>query len=285
MKLYKLARGAGIEIARSFYRLPNEDWDALLNHDDLPRYLATAIKNVRPSTLVAALPPDILAPISKQEVWAAGVTYHRSRTARRKESKDAGGGTFYDRVYTAKRPELFFKANPQSVSCHVEPIRIRRDSKWNVPEPELAAAINSRGKIIGYTVGDDVSSRDIEGENPLYLPQAKVYHRSCALGPGILLTESALARTMQIELEILRAKKTVFRGVTTLAQLKRTPAKLVEFLFRENAFPHGCFLLTGTGIVPPDSFTLAPRDEVRISIAGIGTLSNIVEQLSPTARP
>jgi 2-dehydro-3-deoxy-D-arabinonate dehydratase len=285
MKLYKLARGAGIEIARSFYRLPNEDWDALLNHDDLPRYLATAIKNVRPSTLVAALPPDILAPISKQEVWAAGVTYRRSRTARRKESKDAGGGTFYDRVYTAKRPELFFKANPQSVSGHGEPIRIRRDSKWNVPEPELAAAINSRGKIIGYTVGDDVSSRDIEGENPLYLPQAKVYHRSCALGPGILLTESALARTTQIELEILRAKKTVFRGVTTLTQLKRTPAKLVEFLFRENAFPHGCFLLTGTGIVPPDSFTLAPRDEVRISITGIGTLSNIVEQLSPTARP
>jgi 2-dehydro-3-deoxy-D-arabinonate dehydratase len=294
MKLYKLQRGAGVEIARSFYRLPTEDWDALLNRDDLPRYLAAAIKKIRRTTLVAATPSDIAAPISQQEVWAAGVTYHRSRNARREESKDAGGGTFYDRVYTAKRPELFFKANPPSVSGHGEPIRIRRDSKWNVPEPELVAAVNTRGKIIGYTIGNDVSSRDIEGENPLYLPQAKVYQRSCALGPGILLTEKNLPRTTQIDLEILRRNRTarsallqsvVFRGATALAQLKRTPAKLVEFLYRENAFPHGCFLFTGTGIVPPDSFTLAPRDEVRISITGIGSLSNVVEQLAPNALP
>jgi 2-dehydro-3-deoxy-D-arabinonate dehydratase len=294
MKLYKLQRGAGVEIARSFYRLPTEDWDALLNRDDLPRYLAAAIKKIRPTALVAATPSDIAAPISQQEVWAAGVTYHRSRNARREESKDAGGGTFYDRVYTAKRPELFFKANPPSVSGHGEPIRIRRDSKWNVPEPELVAAVNTRGEIIGYTIGNDVSSRDIEGENPLYLPQAKVYQRSCALGPGILLTEKNLPRTTQIDLEILRRNRTarsallqsvVFRGATALAQLKRTPAKLVEFLYRENAFPHGCFLFTGTGIVPPDSFTLAPRDEVRISITGIGTLSNVVEQLAPNALP
>jgi 2-dehydro-3-deoxy-D-arabinonate dehydratase len=285
MKLYKLEHGAGIEIARSFYRLPAEDWDALLNHEDLPRYLTKAIKTLRPTTLVSTLPSDILAPISQQEVWAAGVTYHRSRNARREESKDAGGGSFYDRVYTAKRPELFFKANPQSVSGHGEPIRIRRDSKWNVPEPELVAAVNTRGQIIGYTIGNDVSSRDIEGENPLYLPQAKVYQRSCSIGPGILLTESPLPRTTQIDLEILRAKRAVFQGATTLAQLKRTPAKLAEFLYRENAFPHGCFLFTGTGIVPPDTFTLAPRDEVRISITGIGTLSNVVEQLSPSARP
>jgi 2-dehydro-3-deoxy-D-arabinonate dehydratase len=294
MKLYKLQRGAGVEIARSFYRLPTEDWDALLNRDDLPRYLAAAIKKIRPTALVAATPSDIAAPISQQEVWAAGVTYHRSRNARREESKDAGGGTFYDRVYTAKRPELFFKANPPSVSGHGEPIRIRRDSKWNVPEPELVAAVNTRGEIIGYTIGNDVSSRDIEGENPLYLPQAKVYQRSCALGPGILLTEKNLPRTTQIDLEILRRNRTarsallqsvVFRGATTLAQLKRSPAKLVEFLYRENAFPHGCFLFTGTGIVPPDTFTLAPRDEVRISITGIGTLSNVVEQLAPNALP
>jgi 2-dehydro-3-deoxy-D-arabinonate dehydratase len=294
MKLYKLQRGAGVEIARSFYRLPAEDWDALLNRDDLPRYLAAAIKKIRPTALVAATPSDIAAPISQQEVWAAGVTYHRSRNARREESKDAGGGTFYDRVYTAKRPELFFKANPPSVSGHGEPIRIRRDSKWNVPEPELVAAVNTRGEIIGYTIGNDVSSRDIEGENPLYLPQAKVYQRSCALGPGILLTEKNLPRTTQIDLEILRRNRTarsallqsvVFRGATTLAQLKRSPAKLVEFLYRENAFPHGCFLFTGTGIVPPDTFTLAPRDEVRISITGIGTLSNVVEQLAPNALP
>ncbi|MGB6429835.1 MAG: fumarylacetoacetate hydrolase family protein [Candidatus Acidiferrales bacterium] len=285
MKLYKLQHGAAVEIARSLYRLPSEDWDALLNREDLSRYLASAIKKIRPSTLVAATPNDILAPISKQEVWAAGVTYLRSRTARRAESEDSGGGSFYDRVYTAKRPELFFKSNPQSVAGHGEPVRIRRDSKWNVPEPELVAAVNARGKIIGYTIGNDVSSRDIEGENPLYLPQAKVYQRSCALGPGILLAESNLPRTTKIDLEILRAKKVVFRGDTTLAQLKRAPAKLVEFLYRENAFPHGCFLFTGTGIVPPDTFTLAPRDEVRISITGIGTLSNTVEQLAPKARP
>src|SRR5580704_3530657 len=285
MKLYKLSHGAGIEIDRRLYRLPNEDWDALINHENIERYLKAAIKNIRPTTLVASTPPDILAPISKQEVWAAGVTYHRSRTARRAESKEAGGGSFYDRVYTAKRPELFFKANPPSVSGHGDPVRIRRDSKWNVPEPELVAALNARGQIIGYTIGNDVSSRDIEGENPLYLPQAKVYQHSCAIGPGILLTEKNLPRSTTIDLEILRAKKPVFRGATTLAQLKRPPAKLVEFLYRENAFPHGAFLFTGTGIVPEDTFTLQPRDEVRISITGIGTLSNIVEQLSANARP
>ncbi|MGB6544337.1 MAG: fumarylacetoacetate hydrolase family protein [Candidatus Acidiferrales bacterium] len=330
MKLYKLERGAALETSNGFYRLANEDWDELLNRENLPRYLARSIKNLSSSVASADAPPNILAPISQQEVWAAGVTYHRSRTARREESKDAGGGNFYDRVYTAKRPELFFKANPQSVSGHGDPIRIRRDSKWNVPEPELVAAVNARGRIIGYTIGNDVSSRDIEGENPLYLPQAKVYQRSCALGPGILLTEGKLPNSTRIDLEILRGdrtarsamlkstarsamlkstargallkstarsallksaarsalpQRTVFRGSTTLAQLKRTPAKLVEFLYRENAFPHGCFLFTGTGIVPPDSFTLRPRDEVRISITGIGTLTNVVEQLSRSARP
>jgi len=285
MKLYKLKRGAGVEAGRRFYRLPDADWDALLNREDLAGYLARTIKKLKPSKIDLPAPRDVVAPVSKQEVWAAGVTYHRSRTARRSEAKNSGGGGFYDRVYTAQRPELFFKSNPGSVAGHGESVRIRRDSRWNVPEPELAVAVNARGRIVGYTIGDDVSSRDVEGENPLYLPQAKVYERSCALGPGILLTDAALPRSTRIELRIERAGRNVFRGATTLAQLKRSPATLVEFLYRENAFPSGCFLLTGTGIVPADSFTLAPRDEIAISIAGIGALTNTVEQLAPNERP
>jgi len=290
MKIYRLKLGVGVEAGRRLYRLPDEDWDALLNREDLAGYLAKAIKNTSPEEAEAAArdvvaPDDVVAPVSKQEVWAAGVTYHRSRNARRSESKDAGGGEFYDRVYTAKRPELFFKANAGSVAGHGESVRIRRDSRWNVPEPELATVVNAHGEIVGYTIGDDVSSRDIEGENPLYLPQAKVYERSCALGPGILLTSAPPARATRIDMKIERDGRTVFRGATTLAQLKRKPATLVEFLYRENAFPYGCVLLTGTGIVPTDSFTLAPRDVILISIAGIGTLMNTVEQLAPGARP
>lgn len=283
MRLYRTTSGHFVECEGQHFKVDGSSWDVLLAREDLPEFLATCIAEGATSHEFCGT--DILAPIDHQEVWAAGVTYYRSRGARMEESKDAGGGTFYDRVYSAERPELFFKSTASRTVGTGGKVRIRGDAHWSVPEPELTLVVSPVGRIHGYTIGNDMSSRDIEGENPLYLPQAKVYHRSCALGPGILLTESALARTTQIELEILRAKKTVFRGVTTLAQLKRTPAKLVEFLFRENAFPHGCFLLTGTGIVPPDSFTLAPRDEVRISIAGIGTLSNIVEQLSPTARP
>lgn len=285
MILYRLKHGVGVENGRRFYRLPDADWDALLNREDLSGYLARTIKKLTPSEMDLPAPRDVVAPVSKQEVWAAGVTYHRSRNARRSESKDAGGGEFYDRVYTAQRPELFFKSNAGSVAGHGESVRIRRDSCWNVPEPELAVAVNARGKIVGYTIGDDVSSRDIEGENPLYLPQAKVYERSCALGPGILLREAPLPRSTRIELRIERAGRTVFHGATTLAHLKRNPATLVEFLYRENAFPSGCILLTGTGIVPADSFTLAPRDEIVISIAGVGTLTNTVEQLAPNERP
>jgi 2-dehydro-3-deoxy-D-arabinonate dehydratase len=156
-------------------------------------------------------------------------------------------------------------------------VRIRRDSKWNVPEPELTLAINSRGKIVGYTIGNDMSSRDIEGENPLYLPQAKVYDGSCAIGPGILISDGPLPPTSEINVEILRKGDSVFAGTTTLSQLKRDPKELVEYLYREASFPTGCYLLTGTGIVPPDSFTLASKDEVRIRIDGIGTLANRVE--------
>jgi 2-dehydro-3-deoxy-D-arabinonate dehydratase len=220
---------------------------------------------------------EVLAPLVTQEVWAAGVTYYRSRTARIEESLDAGGGDFYDRVYTAERPELFLKATPHRVAGPGQRVRIRRDSRWNVPEPELALAITKEGKIIGYTIGNDMSSRDIEGENPLYLPQAKVYDRSCALGPCVLVTDDRLPTSTEISMKIARQGEFAFEGSTTLAQLKRSLESLVEFLYRDNSFPYGCFLLTGTGIVPPDDFTLQSGDEITITIDQIGTLHNVVD--------
>ena len=210
-------------------------------------------------------------------MWAAGVTYFRSRTARMEESKSAGGGDFYDRVYGAERPELFFKASPHRVRGPGEPVRIRRDARWNVPEPELTLAVTSSGAIVGYTIGNDMSSRDIEGENPLYLPQAKVYDGSCGLGPAHLRLAGAAAAGRPRS-----ASRSGARGpwrskaTTTLAAMKRTPRDLVDYLYRDNSFPHGCLLLTGTGIVPPDDFTLAAGDEVTIVIEPIGTLVNTV---------
>jgi 2-dehydro-3-deoxy-D-arabinonate dehydratase len=215
-------------------------------------------------------------PIESQEVWAAGVTYFRSRSARMDESKASGGGDFYDRVYSAERPELFFKASPNRVVGHLGKVAIRRDATWSVPEPELTLLVNPNGKIVGYTIGNDMSSRDIEGENPLYLPQAKVYSRSCALGPGILVTSKPLSATTRIQLEIIREGEMVFSGATDLSQLKRDPQTLVDYLYRDNEFPNGCFLLTGTGVVPPDSFTLKHADEIRITIDEIGSLINFV---------
>jgi 2-dehydro-3-deoxy-D-arabinonate dehydratase len=194
------------------------------------------------------------------------------------ESKDAGGGDFYDRVYSAERPELFFKASASRVAGPGEPVRIRADARWSVPEPELALVIDPRGKIIGYTIGNDMSSRDIEGENPLYLPQAKVYDRSCALGPCVLVASDPPPPSTAIRLEIERAGKIEFSGATTLAQLKRKPTVLVDYLFRDNVFLTGAYLLTGTGVVPPDAFTLAPGDRIRITIDSIGTLENTVVQ-------
>jgi 2-dehydro-3-deoxy-D-arabinonate dehydratase len=217
-----------------------------------------------------------LAPIDAQEVWAAGVTYYRSRTARMAESEVAGGGSFYDRVYSAERPELFFKALAHRVAGPGEKVRIRRDSKWNVPEPELALVISPAGKITGYTIGNDMSSRDIEGENPLYLPQAKVYTGSCALGPCILLADAPLPADTKISIRIRRATADVFAGETSISQIKRELPSLAEFLYRELTFPNGCFLMTGTGVVPPDSFTLATGDQISIAIEPIGTLVNVV---------
>ncbi len=274
MKLYRTAQGNFAEHEGATYRVPESNWDALIAHSDLAAYLAS----IATSDNRAEIAAPILAPIGSQEVWAAGVTYYRSRDARMAESKDAGGGDFYDRVYVAERPELFFKATPSRVAAPGEPVRIRSDAKWNVPEPELTLAINAHGQIVGYTVGNDMSSRDIEGENPLYLPQAKVYDRSSALGPCILVTNDPLPAATPIRIEIERSGKVEFSGATSLAELKRKPVTLVEYLFRENNFPSGAFLMTGTGIVPPDSFTLAAGDRIRITIDPIGTLENVVVQ-------
>lgn len=275
MKLYKTRYGAVLEDNGMYYRLPENDWDVLLDRDDHEAILTGMSRH---STGVAYFNPvtDALAPIGRQEVWAAGVTYYRSRTARMEEAKTAGGGDFYQRVYEAARPELFLKATPHRVAGNGGGVRIRRDSQWNVPEPELTLAINSFGQIIGYTIGNDMSSRDIEGENPLYLPQAKVYSQSCALGPAILISNQPLAPRTEIIMEIERDGRVEFRGVTDLGNLKRSPEELVEYLFRDNSFPYGCFLLTGTGIVPPDDFTLQEGDEIRITIEPIGTLINHV---------
>jgi 2-dehydro-3-deoxy-D-arabinonate dehydratase len=278
MKLYKTTNGPVLEDRGEHYQLPETDWDVLLNRADHEHVLtsmsrrATRIPNF-------TINDDVLAPIGTQEVWAAGVTYYRSRTARMEESKDAGGGSFYDRVYDAERPELFFKATPPRVAGPGQKVRIRKDSKWNVPEPEFTLVANSQGQIIGYTIGNDMSSRDIEGENPLYLPQAKCYAQSCGLGPCVLLANgNPMPRETVITMDILRNNATVFHGETSLVELKRSPEELIEYLFRDNHFSTGVFLLTGAGIIPPDAFTLQPDDEVRINIEPIGTLVNYVVQ-------
>jgi 2-dehydro-3-deoxy-D-arabinonate dehydratase len=275
MRLYRTNSALLLEHERQSYVLPETNLDMLLAREDLQEYLRRTIANL-PTVEEAPADGPLLPPIGTQEVWAAGVTYFRSRAARMQESKTAGGGDFYDRVYHAERPELFFKSTASRVVGHRGKVAIRSDAKWSVPEPELTLLCSPAGRITGYTIGNDMSSRDIEGENPLYLPQAKVYNRSCALGPCILLRDQPLNSSTSIEIEILRENTSVFRGATTLANLKRNPQTLVDYLFRDNVFPSGCFLLTGTGIVPPDAFTLQPSDEIRISIEEIGTLTNVV---------
>jgi 2-dehydro-3-deoxy-D-arabinonate dehydratase len=275
MKLYRTTGGPVVEAEDGYFRIANGDWRTLSTREDLASYLKSEIQRAEKCERPDA--SKLLAPVAEQEVWAAGVTYYRSRTARMEESQSAGGGSFYDRVYEADRPELFFKATAQRVVGPGANVHIRHDSKWNVPEPELTLLVSPAGKLIGYTAGNDMSSRDIEGENPLYLPQAKVYERSCALGPCILVQSDPLPTETRIRLEIMRDGSTAFSDETTLAQLKRSAGTLIDYLYRENTFPNGCFLLTGTGIVPPDSFTLQPGDRVLISIDGIGTLENSVD--------
>ena len=275
MKIYRSTTGVVIEQAGS-YRPIAASLDELIRRDDLPAYLDALTASLTAKAEWNAA--ELLAPIGSQEVWAAGVTYFRSRDARMEESHDAGGGSFYDRVYSAPRPELFFKATAHRVAGPGQKVRIRADSKWNVPEPELALVISAGARITGYTIGNDMSSRDIEGENPLYLPQAKVYDGCCALGPGILVSDQPLAASTKIALKIARNGATCFEDATTLSQLKRSPQELVDYLYRESSFPNGCILLTGTGIVPPSSFTLEAADRIEIAIEGIGTLVNIVEE-------
>ena len=272
MLLYRTSNGIFVQNGTSWHLVPETSWDELFNRSGLAAHLAQIAASTR--GVEAPEAESILAPISQQEVWAAGVTYFRSRTARMEESKDAGGGSFYDRVYAAERPEIFFKATPQRVANPGQAMHLRGDSKWMVPEPELTLAINSSGEIIGCTVGNDLSCRDIEGENPLYLPQAKCFKLCAALGPALLIQSEPLAPTTRIHLQIDRAGTAAFEGETTLAQLKRTPVELAGFLFRDNTFPTGTFLMTGTGIVPGDDFTLKSGDVVKITIHGIGTLSN-----------
>ena len=276
MKLYRTTQGVFVEEGGRFYELSPqasaESWDKLICDADLKTRVTDTIKK---NSVAAFDPTTILAPVGSQEVWAAGVTYFRSRKARMEESKGAGGGDFYDRVYHAARPELFFKAAGWRVVGPGGAVRIRCDAKWSVPEPELTLLLNADSNLVGYTIGNDMSSRDIEGENPLYLPQAKVYDGSCALGPCIALLSEPL-KGSAIRLEITRKKQELFSGTTSLAELKRDPQELIEFLFREQSFPRGVFLMTGTGIVPPDEFTLQGGDSIRISIDGIGVLENHV---------
>ena len=282
MKLYRTRSGIVVEHEDQFYVSLSDDWDALVNRDDLHPFLRQRLEDAEPSDEYREwTQTQLLAPIGRQEVWAAGVTYLRSRDARMDESKKAGGETggasaFYDRVYDAERPEIFFKATAERVVGPGAAVRIRQDSTWNVPEPELTLFVTSSGRIVGYTVGNDMSSRSIEGENPLYLPQAKTYDGSAALGPCLYVPEAPLAPDTQIRLAIIREYQAAFTGQIAINQMKRQHDELVSFLFRACSFPNGCYLMTGTGIVPPDNFTLRADDEISITIDGIGTLTNVV---------
>jgi 2-dehydro-3-deoxy-D-arabinonate dehydratase len=275
MKLYKTGQGILVESESGTYLLENENWEDFVNDDNLFQKIEDKIKGLAPSKTNIE---NILAPIgSNQELWACGVTYLKSKIGRQEESKDAGGGDFYARVYEAQRPEVFFKATSNRIVGPGQKVRIRKDSTWDVPEPELTLVVSSSGKIIGYTIGNDMSSRSIEGENPLYLPQAKTYDGCAAVGPCIYVTEQPLSSDTTIRLEIKRGSKSVFEGSIALSQMKRKPEELVSFVYRECSFPSGCLIMTGTGIVPESNFTLKSGDEILISIDGIGTLKNEVE--------
>jgi 2-dehydro-3-deoxy-D-arabinonate dehydratase len=277
MKLYKTTIGNVVASEGSCYILSQSDWDIVINQDNLYDFLAAAIA----TTEIAGnsdwlLQQQLLTPIGNQEVWAAGVTYLRSKTARVEESLASGGATFYDKVYDAPRPELFFKANANKVVGINQCVRIRKDSNWNVPEPELTLIITSSGKIVGYTIGNDMSSRNIEGENPLYLPQAKMYDGSAAIGPCVLVTNKPISPLTEIYMNIKRAGNVIFEGSTTIDRMKRTHEELVKYLFLEYSYPNGCYLMTGTCVVPENDFTLHSNDIVTIKISGIGELINSV---------
>ena len=275
MLLYRTTKGFLLKSDGHYFTVHGTDFDELLNLPNLHDHLREVSR--RGPAAEPPAPEDILAPVGSQEIWAAGVTYERSREGRREESKESGAAVFYSNVYEAARPELFFKAPGWRAIGPDAKIRVRKDANWNVPEPELVLVINTDRQIIGYTLGNDVSSRDIEGENPLYLPQAKVYDGSCSIGPAIWVGNQSFDRNTEITLAVERAGKSIFAGNVPLLRIRREFNELVEYLYRELSFPVGAFLFTGTGIVPPNDFTLISGDLVRIGAAPIGELVNEVE--------
>ncbi|WP_346238599.1 fumarylacetoacetate hydrolase family protein [Niabella insulamsoli] len=278
MKIFNLNKTIAVAHKESFYTIDDITWDELLNQPMLFSFLLNKIQMLKPvADLETINSQEVGVPMGSQEVWAAGVTYLRSKLARMEESEESGGATFYDKVYDAERPELFFKANAHRVIPSGGKVRIRKDSSWNVPEPELVLVVNASGSIVGYTIGNDMSSRSIEGENPLYLPQAKVYDGSAAIGPCVLVREEEdIDPATGISIEIRRNEKVVYAASTSINQMKRKHAELVDFLYREYSFPQGAFLMTGTCLVPDEDFTLNSGDAIAISIDGIGTLQNTV---------
>ena len=276
MKIYNTSKGILIESETRFY-LITENWDKFINNDNLYHHLKNLIPSMNPiDTHEYLIDQCLKVPLENQEIWASGVTYFNSKMARQEESKDSGGADFYERVYHADRPELFFKATAQRSVPSGGKVAIRKDSTWDVPEPELTLVITSNGKIIGYTIGNDMSSRSIEGENPLYLPQAKTYDGCAGVGPCVLVTETPLPPDTAIHLKVYRNKDLIFNETTSIDKMKRKPQELVDYLFRECTFPKGCLLMTGTGIVPTTDFTLKKDDEIQIKIDPIGTLINYV---------
>jgi 2-dehydro-3-deoxy-D-arabinonate dehydratase len=277
MKVYKTKKSVVIANDEKYY-LTSESWDSLTNRNHLHDYLVAETKKLEPSAIAADLiEKELLPPIGSQEVWAAGVTYFRSKEARMDESKESGGASFYDKVYDADRPELFFKSTADRVVGHGGYVHIRKDSTWNVPEPELALFINTSGSIEGYSIGNDMSSRSIEGENMLYLPQAKTYSRSAGLGPCLYVPSAPIPQHTTIAMKIIRNGNLMYTDKVQISQMKRKHTELAGWLFRELDFPSGCFLMTGTCLVPTNDFTLAVNDVVHITIDGIGLLTNTIE--------
>lgn len=277
MKVYKTQKSILIEHRELFYLLEDEDWNRFINDDNLFEKIERLIFSHEPvdggmEIIANGLEP----PLDRQEIWASGVTYYNSKLGREEESKEAGADDFYARVYDADRPELFFKSTKARTVGSGGLVNIRDDSTWDVPEPELTLVITSGGKIVGYTIGNDMSSRSIEGENPLYLPQAKSYDGSASVGPCIYVTKDPLPSDTKIEMEVKRGGTAVFEGEIQINQIKRDFTDLVSYLYRECSFPHGSLLMTGTGIVPSRDFTLHHDDEITITIEPIGTLVNKV---------
>jgi 2-dehydro-3-deoxy-D-arabinonate dehydratase len=277
MKLYKKKNQVIVHFNQSYYLLNNQNWDLLVNDDNLFSKIKNQILSA-PSVDKSEI-KFIDPPIESQELWASGVTYLISKKERENESKKSGGSEFYNKVYNADRPELFFKATKNRISGNDQFVRIRKDSSWNVPEPELTLFATSNKKIIGLTIGNDMSSRSIEGENPLYLPQAKTYDGCASLGPClyVLKNQEEVNNGLEIKISIERKNKIIFNNSISTNQMKRSNQELINYLFRECSFPNGVFLMTGTGIVPPKDITLNKNDIIKIGIENIGILINKVK--------